>query len=91
MKLAALACLALGLAAGLAQAQSRQYQLERSVHCTARPACDRAGASCKGVEKTYTGAAAGKAKDSIVRACVEANRPDRCNCIQNCRPAARCE
>jgi hypothetical protein len=42
------------------------------------------------VERTYTGAAAGSAKDSIVQACVQANRPDRCNCIQQCRRVAQC-
>jgi hypothetical protein len=42
------------------------------------------------VERTYTGAAAGSAKNSIVQACVQANRPDRCNCIQQCRKVARC-
>jgi hypothetical protein len=42
------------------------------------------------VNKTYTGAAAGSAKESIVQACVQANRPDRCNCIQQCRQVSRC-
>jgi hypothetical protein len=42
------------------------------------------------VAQTYTGAAAGSAKESIVQACVKANRPDRCNCIQQCRRVAQC-
>jgi hypothetical protein len=72
-------------------AQQYKFDVPRQLHCTARPACGKPGFACKGVEKTYTGAAAGTAKDSIVQACVQANRPDRCgNCIQQCRQVARC-
>jgi hypothetical protein len=42
------------------------------------------------VQRTYTGAAAGSAKESIVQACVQVNRGDRCNCIQQCRRVAQC-
>ena len=65
-------------------------QQPREMHCLAKPYCGQAGRTCSGVEKTYTGAAAGSAKHSIVQACVEANRADRCNCIQQCRKVARC-
>jgi hypothetical protein len=37
-----------------------------------------------------TGTAAGSAKNSIIQECVQANRPDRCNCIQQCRQVAQC-
>ena len=67
-----------------------QAQQPREMHCSAKPFCGQSGRACNGVEKTYTGAAAGSAKHSIVQACVEANRPDRCNCIQQCRKVARC-
>jgi hypothetical protein len=84
--------LVLLLAAGWAEAQTqRQFQIERSVRCTAHPGSGKAGCECKGAEKTYTGPAAGKAKDSIIQACIQANRPDRCNCIQQCRQVARCK
>ena len=63
---------------------------QRSVSCTAYPSCDTPGKVCKGVKETYTGPAAGKAKESIVQACVKANRPDPCNCVQACRKAAQC-
>lgn len=65
-------------------------QQPREMHCLAKPYCGQSGRTCNGVEKTYTGAAAGSAKHSIVQACVEANRADRCNCIQQCRKVARC-
>ena len=72
-------------------AQQYRYDVPRQVRCTALPACGKPGYACKAVEKTYTGAAAGNAKDSIVQACVQANRPDRCgDCIQQCRKVARC-
>jgi hypothetical protein len=83
--------LALMLACAGSSAQQYRYDVPRQVHCTALPACGKPGQACKAVEKTYTGAAAGSAKDSIVQACVQANRPDRCgDCIQQCRKVARC-
>jgi hypothetical protein len=82
--------LALVLACAGSSAQQYKFDLPRQVHCTAHPACSKPGNTCKGVEKTYTGASAGSAKSSIVQACVQANRPDRCNCIQHCREVARC-
>ena len=60
------------------------------MRCTAAPACDTPGKRCTAVQQTYTGAAAGKAKDSIIQACVKANRADPCNCVQACRKAAQC-
>ncbi len=87
--------LALGLALILicagSSAQQYKFDVPRQIKCTAKPFCGKPGAACKGVEKTYTGAAAGSAKNSIVQACVQANRPDRCNCVQQCREASRCE
>jgi hypothetical protein len=77
------------LVAGAAYAQY-QFNVPREMHCTAKPYCGQAGRSCKGVEKTYRGHAAGSAKNSIVQECVNANRPDRCNCIQQCRQVAQC-
>jgi len=83
--------LALLLVCAGSSAQRYQFDVPRTVRCTALPACGKPGAACKAVEKTYTGAAAGTAKDSIVQACVQANRPDRCgDCIQQCRKVARC-
>jgi hypothetical protein len=82
--------LALVLTCAGSLAQQFQYDVPRSVQCTASPACGKPGATCQGVERTYTGAAAGSAKESIVQACVQANRPDRCNCIQQCRRVAQC-
>ena len=82
--------LALALVCAGAFGQQYRFNVERELRCDARPYCGQPGRACKGVEKTYIGAAAGKAKDSIVRSCVEANRPDRCNCIQQCRQVARC-
>lgn len=82
--------LALVLICAGSSAQQYKFDVPRQIHCTAKPACGRAGAACKGVEQTYTGAAAGSAKDRIVQACVQANRPDRCNCIQQCRQVAQC-
>ena len=67
-----------------------QQKPQRSMRCTAAPACPQKGASCKSVQRTYTGAAVGKAKDSIIQACVKANHNDRCNCIQQCRESAQC-
>ena len=85
---------ALGLALVLlcagAHAQQFKYDLPREMRCSAKPYCGEPGRACKGVEQTYTGAAAGSAKNSIVQACVQANRPDRCNCVQQCRQVARC-
>jgi hypothetical protein len=82
--------LALLLMCAGSSAQQYRFDVPRQMHCTARPYCAQPGRTCKEVEKTYTGAAAGSAMNSIVRACVEANRPDRCNCIQQCRQVARC-
>ena len=83
--------LALMLVCGGSLAQQYKFDVPRQVRCTAWPACGKPSHACKGVEKTYSGAAAATAKDSIVRACVQANRPDRCgNCIQQCRSVARC-
>jgi hypothetical protein len=83
--------LALLLACAGSSAQQYQYDVPRTLRCTAQPACGKPGYACKGVQKTYTGAAAGNAKDSIVQACVQANRPDRCgDCVQQCRKVARC-
>lgn len=81
--------LALLFASAAAVAQYR-FDVPRQLNCTAKPACGKPGLACKGVDKTYTGAAAGSAKESIVQACVQANRPDRCNCIQQCRQVSRC-
>ena len=83
--------LALVLLCAGSSAQQYKFDVPRQVQCTAHPACGKPGAACKAVEHTYKGAAAGSAKDSIVRACVEANRPDPCgNCVQHCRQVARC-
>jgi len=82
--------LALLLVCAGAPAQQYKYDLPREMHCAAKPYCGEPGRACKGVEKTYTGSAAGSAKHNIVQACVQANRPDRCNCIQQCRQVARC-
>lgn len=82
--------LALALACAGSYAQQYRFDVPRSMQCTAEPACGKPGYACKGVAKTYTGAAAGSAKNSIVQACIQANRPDRCNCIQQCRQVARC-
>lgn len=83
--------LALILVCAGSSAQQYKFDVPRQVRCTAQPACGKPGWSCKAVEQTYTGAAAGSAKNSIVQACVQANRPDRCgNCIQQCRQVARC-
>ncbi len=81
--------LALVLACAGAEAQY-QFNVPREMHCEARPYCGTPGRSCKPVEKTYRGAAAGSARNSIVQACIQANRPDRCNCIQQCRQVAQC-
>jgi hypothetical protein len=82
----------LGLALFLACAASQaQYDVPRRMQCEAKPYCGNPRATCKGVQKTYRGAAAGSAKNSIIQACIQANRPDRCNCIQQCREVARCE
>ena len=84
--------LALLLACAGSSAQQYKFDVPRQMRCEAYPACATPGRQCKGVEKTYTGKAAGSAKNSIVQACVEANRPDRCgNCIQQCRQVSRCE
>jgi hypothetical protein len=82
--------LALFLVCAGALGQQYRYNVQRELQCDAKPYCAQPGRACKGVEKTYIGSAAGSAKDKIVRACVEANRPDRCNCIQQCRQVARC-
>ncbi|HEV3009499.1 MAG TPA: hypothetical protein VGX52_10735 [Burkholderiales bacterium] len=82
--------LALLLACAGSVAQQYKFDVPRSVQCTAHPACGKPGYACKGVKQTYTGAAAGSAKSSIVQACVQANRPDRCNCVQQCRQVSRC-
>jgi hypothetical protein len=82
--------LALVLACAGSQAQQYKFDVPRQLECSARPYCGQAGRSCKGVEKTYTGAAAGSALNSIIQACIQENRPDRCNCIQQCRQVARC-
>jgi hypothetical protein len=82
--------LTLMLACAGLYAQQYKPDVPRQLHCTAKPACDKRGAACKAVEKTYRGAAAAKAKDDIVQACIKANRPDRCNCVQQCREVSRC-
>ena len=86
------ATLALALAFVCAGAFGQQYQynVPRELRCEARPYCGQPGRACKSVEKTYRGSAAGAAKNSIVQECVQANRPDRCNCIQQCRQVSRC-
>ena len=84
---AALLLLALSAAS---YSQQYQFNVPREMHCTAKPYCGTAGRACKGVEKTYRGSAAGSAKNSIIQECVQANRPDRCNCIQQCRQVAQC-
>jgi hypothetical protein len=71
-------------------AQQYKFDVPREVKCSARPYCGERGRNCKGVEKVYRGAAAGSARHDIVQACVKANRPDRCNCIQQCREVAQC-
>ena len=86
---AAAALLLLALSAAV-HSQQYQFNVPREMHCTAKPYCGTAGRTCKGVEKTYRGAAAGAAKNSIIQECVQANRPDRCNCIQQCRQVAQC-
>jgi hypothetical protein len=78
-----LACAGLG-------AQQYKPDVPRQLRCEANPACGKRGTACKSVAKTYRGAAAGKAKEEIVQACVKANRPDRCNCVQQCREVSRC-
>lgn len=86
----ALVAAALALFCSGSHAQQTKFDVPRQLQCTAKPYCGSPKASCKGVEKTYTGAAAGSAMNGIVQACVQANRPDRCNCIQQCRQVARC-
>jgi hypothetical protein len=83
----------LGLALLLACAGSsaQQFNVQRVMHCEAKPYCGNPRATCKGVEKDFRGSAAGSARNSIIQACIQANRPDRCNCIQQCREVARCE
>jgi len=84
------------LAAGLALllacagAYAQQFSAPRQMHCEAKPYCGNARGTCKGVEQTYKGTAAGSARNSIIQACIQANRPDRCNCIQQCRQVAQC-
>lgn len=85
-----LAAAALLFACAGAHAQQYKFDTPREVTCTARPYCGQPGRSCKAVQKVYRGAAAGSAKHDIVQACVQANRPDRCNCIQQCREAVQC-
>ncbi|HEX7218539.1 MAG TPA: hypothetical protein VF280_04920 [Burkholderiales bacterium] len=82
--------LALLLVCAGSSAQQYQFNVPRELHCSARPYCGTPGRTCKGVEKTYRGAAAGSARNSIIQECVQANRPDRCNCIQQCRQVAQC-
>lgn len=82
--------LALVLVCAEPYAQQYRFDVPREMHCTAKPYCGQPGRSCNGVQKTYRGSAAGSAKQSIVQECVQANRPDRCNCIQQCREVARC-
>jgi hypothetical protein len=82
--------LALMLICAETLAQQYKFDVPRQMRCTASPACGKPGAKCVGVERTYTGAAAGSAKESIVQACVQVNRGDRCNCIQQCRRVAQC-
>lgn len=72
------------------QPVQNQNQLQRQVQCSAYPACSQPGRTCQGVARTYVGGSAGSAKESIVQACVQSNRPDPCNCIQQCRQVARC-
>jgi hypothetical protein len=82
--------LALLLASMAALAQQYKFDVPREVKCIAQPYCGQAGRTCKGVQQVYRGAAAGSARHDIVQACVKANRPDRCNCIQQCREVAQC-
>ena len=84
------AALLLMVVSAAVYSQQYQFNVPREMHCTAKPYCATAGRTCKGVEKTYRGSAAGSAKNSIVQECVQANRPDRCNCIQQCRQVAQC-
>ena len=81
---------ALVLACAGAQAQQYKFDMPREIKCSAQPYCGEPGRSCKGVQQVYRGDAAGSAKHDIVQACVKANRPDRCNCIQQCRGVAQC-
>ena len=86
-----LIALVLVLVCAGSSAQQYKFDVPRQVRCEAYPACAKPGARCRGVEKTYTGKAAGSAKNSIVQACVQANRPDACgNCVQQCRQVSRC-
>ena len=84
------AALLLLLVSAAVHSQQYQFNVPREMHCTAKPYCATPGRACKGVEKTYRGSAAGSAKNSIIQECVQANRPDRCNCIQQCRQVAQC-
>ena len=84
------AALLLLVVCAAAYSQQYQFNVPREMHCTAKPYCGTAGRTCKGVEKTYRGSAAGSARNSIVQECVQANRPDSCNCIQQCRQVAQC-
>ena len=81
---------ALLLACAGAHAQQYKFDTPREMTCRAQPYCGQPDRSCKGVQQVYRGAAAGSAKNSIVQACVQANRPDRCNCVQQCREVAQC-
>ena len=81
---------ALAFASAGAFAQQYRFELPREVKCIATPYCGQAGRSCSGVQKVYRGDSAGTAKHEIVQACVQANRPDRCNCVQQCRQVAQC-
>ena len=84
------AALLLLVVSAAVHSQQYQFNVPREMNCSAKPYCGTPGRTCKGVEKTYRGTAAGSAKNSIVQECVQANRPDRCNCIQQCRQVAQC-
>ena len=68
---------------------------QSGARCSAEPQCTSRGQgnSCKGVQRTYSGAdAASFGAQDIVRRCRAANSPDPCGgaCVQQCASVAQC-
>jgi hypothetical protein len=62
----------------------------RVVQCEARPVCGGGYGKCNGVQQTYQAANLESHRRDIVRRCVSANNPDRCNCAPQCAAVAQC-
>lgn len=74
-----------------APAQQAAPPQRGSARCSAFPVCVREPGrygSCQGVEQVYANAHTGFR--GIVAQCVEANRPDTCNCAAQCSRVAQC-